>query len=231
MISRSPTTLLMRAHDRWRDRVLTGLTLLMALDFFMIAPARTIDAFDFRAFSIAIVILLSGALVLLSRSLAPIVAIVGAFALFIATLILRSQAGHSTIDACLEASAWLVVSLVVIWVAARAVFAPGRITYHRVIGAILVYLTIGLVFVALYTLVGPLSPPSFSGLRVIDRTTLPSDLIYFSFATLTSVGYGDIVPIHPFARSLSNLEAIIGQLYPATLLARLVSLGQRDRSE
>ena len=202
----------------------------MAIDFFIIAPAGAADAFDYRSYSIVIVILLSGALVVISRSVVPIVAIIAAFALFAAALTLRAQTGHRMIDACLEASAWLLAGLVIIWVAARAVFAPGRITYHRVIGAVLVYLTIGLVFVALYTLVGALSPLSFSGLRVVDRTTLPSDLIYFSFSTLTSVGYGDIVPVHPFARSLSNLEAIIGQLYPATLLARLVSLGQRPRS-
>jgi hypothetical protein len=48
-------------------------------------------------------------------------------------------------------------------------------------------------------------------------------------ATLTTVGYGDIVPVHPLARSLSNLEAVIGQLYPATLLARLVTLELEDR--
>ena len=231
MTSRLRTTFLTSPHDEWRDRVLTGLTLLMALDFFIVAPARAVDAFDFRSFTIVIVILQAGALVVLSRSLAPIVAITGSFVLFAATLILRTQAGHGTIDACLEALAWLVLGLVIIWVAARAVFAPGRITYHRVIGAVLVYLTIGLVFVALYTLVGALSPFSFSGLRITDRTTLPSDLVYFSFATLTSVGYGDIVPVHPFARSLTNLEAIIGQLYPATLLARLVSLGQKPRPE
>jgi hypothetical protein len=49
-------------------------------------------------------------------------------------------------------------------------------------------------------------------------------ILYFSFVTLTSVGYGDIVPVHPFARTLSNLEAILGQLFPATLLARLITL-------
>jgi hypothetical protein len=48
--------------------------------------------------------------------------------------------------------------------------------------------------------------------------------VYFSFATLTTVGYGDIAPVAPIARSLSNLEALIGQLYPAIVLARLVSL-------
>ena len=50
---------------------------------------------------------------------------------------------------------------------------------------------------------------------------------YFSFATLTSTGYGDIVPIHPLARSLTNLECVFGQLYPATILARLVTLELR----
>jgi hypothetical protein len=54
-------------------------------------------------------------------------------------------------------------------------------------------------------------------------------LIYFSFATLTTVGYGDIVPVDPFARSLANMESIIGQLYPATLLARLVTLELESR--
>jgi len=53
--------------------------------------------------------------------------------------------------------------------------------------------------------------------------------VYFSFVTLTSVGYGDIIPLHPVARSLANVEAIIGQLYPATLLARLVTLELESR--
>jgi ion channel len=48
-------------------------------------------------------------------------------------------------------------------------------------------------------------------------------ITYFSLSALTPTGFGDIVPMHPFARSLANLEAIIGQLYPATLLARIVT--------
>ncbi len=60
---------------------------------------------------------------------------------------------------------------------------------------------------------------------------LASSVIYFSFVTLTSVGYGDIVPVHPVARALANLEGIIGQLFPATLLARMVTLELEDRRE
>jgi len=62
-----------------------------------------------------------------------------------------------------------------------------------------------------------------------DNLSVASNFGYFSFVTLTSVGYGDIVPVHPYARSLANVEAIIGQLYPATLLARLVTLEIADR--
>jgi hypothetical protein len=63
-----------------------------------------------------------------------------------------------------------------------------------------------------------------------DDAALVSNLIYFSFATLTTTGYGDVFPVNPIARSLCNLEAVIGQLYPATLLARLVTLEMAHRS-
>ena len=89
-------------------------------------------------------------------------------------------------------------------------------------------MTIGHIFVGLYGLIGLLDPGAISGLTP-EGPKIVSDLIYFSFVTLTSTGYGDIVPVHPLARSLCNLEAIIGQLFPATLLARLVILELENR--
>ena len=65
-------------------------------------------------------------------------------------------------------------------------------------------------------------------MTVKESPTLSSTMIYFSFGTLTTAGSGDIAPIHPFARSLANIESMIGQLYPATLLARLVTLEIED---
>ena len=91
-------------------------------------------------------------------------------------------------------------------------------------GAILLYLTIGVTFVALYTFVGLLIPESFSGMALKDNPTFASTMIYFNFGTLTTAGSADISPLHPIARSLTNVEAMIGQLYPATLLARIVTL-------
>ena len=213
-----------RVSEHWRDRVLTALTLLIALDLFVVVPLGATHAITVLPFSIAIVLLLVVGLLIVSQSIVPVVGVLAALVLLSAALVLRARGGHVTLDACLEASGWLLIGFVLIWVVAHAVFGPGKITYHRVIGAILLYLTIGIVFVALYTLVGALAPGSFTGISVHDRVSLPPDLVYFSFTTLTTVGYGDIVPVHPFARSLSNLEAILGQLYPATLLARMVSL-------
>ena len=107
----------------------------------------------------------------------------------------------------------MISSLTVGFVVAREVFAPGRVTFHRIIGAILVYLCIGLAFTALYGFVALIVPGTFSGLEPLqDNLAVASNLIYFSFVTLTSVGYGDIVPVHPIARSLTNIEQVIGQL-------------------
>jgi hypothetical protein len=213
-------------HDEWRDRVLTGLTLLMVVHLFIIAPLETREL-HLQLVGAFFIVLLAVGLLILSRSLVPVASVLAVVGLLAVAVVLRVRGIHAVLDVCLQAAAWLLIALVIIWTVARAVFEPGRITYHRVVGAILLYLTIGLVFVALYTLVGALSPNAFNGLTVAARVSMPSDLIYFSFVTLTTLGYGDIVPVDPVARSLSNIEAILGQLYPATLLARLVSLGER----
>ncbi|MFZ3310346.1 MAG: potassium channel family protein [Xanthobacteraceae bacterium] len=110
-------------------------------------------------------------------------------------------------------------------VVARVVFGPGRVTVHRVQGAIVLYLNFALFFFTIYQLMEVLVPGSFSNLpHSGSEYGSGAALLYFSFSTLTTLGYGDIVPLHPLARSLANLEGVIGQLYPATLLARLVSL-------
>jgi hypothetical protein len=198
----------------------------MVLHLFIVAPLES-HALHLEPVGAAFVVLLSIGLLILSRSLVPVAGILAVVGLLAAAVVLRIRGDHVALVVSLQAMAWLLIALVIIWTVARAVFEPGHITYHRVVGAILLYLTIGLLFVALYTLVGAYSPNAFNGLTVTAHVSLPSDLVYFSFTTLTTVGYGDIVPVDPVARSLSNIEAILGQLYPATLLARLVSLGER----
>ena len=102
------------------------------------------------------------------------------------------------------------------------VFRRGPVTMHRVQGAIAVYLLLGLTWASAYELVALVEPGAFSGSGVEVTTSEP--WLYFSFVTLTTVGYGDVTPVYAVARSLATFEALIGQLYPAILLARLVSL-------
>ena len=112
---------------------------------------------------------------------------------------------------------------------ARVVFGRGQITYHRIVGATLLYLLIAVAFATLFAFVGLSISGAFKGIVFQDDAALANSLFYLSFVTLTSTGYGDIVPVHPIARSLCNIESVIGQLYPATLLARLVTLELRQQ--
>jgi hypothetical protein len=187
-----------------RTRFASSLALLCLplADLFVVAPLET-EALHIQPVGAVFVVLLSVALLILSRSLVPVIGIIAVVGLLAVAVIVRMR-GRDALDISLQATAWLLIALVIIWTVGRAVFGPGRITYHRIVGAILLYLTIGLVFVALYTLVGAHSPGAFSGLQVSARVSLPSDLVYFSFTTLTTLGYGDIMPVHPIARSLTN---------------------------
>jgi hypothetical protein len=110
-------------------------------------------------------------------------------------------------------------------VIAKAVFGPGRVTRHRIEGAIVLYMNFALFFFILYQLIDVLTPTAFAGLPESgSEHGSGAALLYFSFGTLTTATYGDIQPVFPLARNLANLEAMIGQLFPATLLARLVTL-------
>jgi len=120
----------------------------------------------------------------------------------------------------------LVFMIMLIVVTLTKVFSKGRVTAHRVKGAIAVYLLIGLTFSVLYGLLDQLLPFAFDlPAKLEDVTSLRQELLtYFSFITLTTLGYGDITPTHEITRMFAIMEGLFGQLYPATLLARLVSL-------
>lgn len=109
-----------------------------------------------------------------------------------------------------------------------SVLRSGPVTADRIAGAIAVYLLLGLIFALLYGGVAILEPASLhlpAG-RNLDQAQ-PGDeyaFIYFSFATLTTLGYGDISPANHWSRTLAWTEAVIGQLFLAILIARLVGL-------
>ena len=96
----------------------------------------------------------------------------------------------------------------------------------------MVYLLLGLIWMSAYKLLLRAVPGA-----IHFASGEPSDLRlghglgYYSFVTLTTLGYGDITPVHPVARSLASGEALVGQLYPAILIARLVSMQLASRDQ
>ncbi|MEM7226039.1 MAG: potassium channel family protein [Pseudomonadota bacterium] len=95
---------------------------------------------------------------------------------------------------------------------------------HDVIGgAIAVYLLMGIAWTVIFVLIEGLYPGSFS-LAESARGSIWDQLLYFSFATLTTLGYGDVAPLTPIARIWAVLEAVCGTLFLAVLISRLVGL-------
>jgi hypothetical protein len=223
MVNASTNSRMDLLRERWSDPLLTTLTVLLILMLFVFAPLQAVGVKLFQVLSFVSALGLIAGIFLLSGSPMVVVALLAAFAMA-GTAALSRLSAPSVLDVYLFAGALLIMGVAMVSVVARTVFATGRVTHHRIIGAILVYLSVAVTFSALFTIVGLLVPNAFSGMAFKDDPALASNVIYFSFVTLTSTGYGDVFPVHPVARSLCNFETIVGQLYPATLLARLVSL-------
>jgi voltage-gated potassium channel len=111
----------------------------------------------------------------------------------------------------------------------RAIFTQGGISLDSIFGAICVSLLIGMAWGSLYSMTEVLSPGSFQATGKLAESlnsveTRQPVLVYYSFVTMTTVGYGDITPVSPPARTLSWLEAMMGQFYIAVLVAFLVGI-------
>jgi hypothetical protein len=91
-----------------------------------------------------------------------------------------------------------------------------------IIGSVSAYLLLGIIWFLFYQIALCFNNDAFRGAGELSASRLP--LLYFSFTTLTTLGYGDVTPAAPATMGLANLEAIVGQLYPAILIARLVSI-------
>lgn len=215
---------LRRWQQRLHDPALTVLLLIEALAIFVMSPLRAVGIIAPPTITATLGLGVIAVVVLLSRSPGLTLVVFASLALNVAGRLMH-VANPSAFTDVLSAAGEVMVRGGLTWVVAAAVFAPGQITHYRVQGAVVLYLNVAMIFTALYRLVAELGPGAFTGLPAgpIDAAPL-ADITYFSFSTMTTSGYGDIVPVHPFARSLANLEAIIGQLYPATLLARIVTL-------
>ena len=103
-----------------------------------------------------------------------------------------------------------------------AIFSEDKVTLDTIRGGIAIYLLFGIFFMLLYSALCSVNPNSFQ--PSLTRAAHPSTFLYYSFTTLTTLGYGDIVPKSGLARILSSIEALGGQLFLTIFVARLVGL-------
>ena len=118
-----------------------------------------------------------------------------------------------------------------IGISLRQVLVGPVVDLNRIAGAVCVYLLMGLLWANAYVLLALAVDGAFAGLEPGGADALWPRLTYFSFVTLTTLGYGDVTPRIPLAGSLAYLEAVIGQLYVAILIGGLVGahLSSRGR--
>ena len=107
------------------------------------------------------------------------------------------------------------------------VLGSGRVTSDKIFAAICVYMLLGYGWTFVYSLLLEVQPQSFAATSEVARNDYVGRILqlrYFSFMTLTTVGYGDIVPHSQAARTMAILEAVMGQFYLMVLIGRLVGL-------
>lgn len=230
-----PLPLIARAYrSAIGDLSLSALTLLLLVFVFVLAPLVELGLLNRHVTEIVFVaILLSGIAARRRQSLLERL-FVGAASLAIglrALNLVLPDASIRVVDSLVLIVAFGLLAAVTL---ARTL-RPGEITMHRLQGAIAAYALVGLMFAQAYRLVASGTSGAFLMVGApAEYDAIVPKLVYFSFVTLTTLGYGDITPVHPYARSLVTLESLFGVLYPAILVARLVSLDvmemARDRT-
>ena len=216
-------------QDRLRDPALTVLLALELCTIFIAAPLAAKGLPIAQAVGNTLILLVIAIVVMLSLRWNAIILILLGLAAHFASVVVNAEASPISV-ATLRRGGDILTFSALTWVVAHAVYAPGRITLRRLQGAIVMYLNFATIFAAAYGLIWELSPGAFANLVAPEGGPEEiGSMLYFSFTTLTTTGYGDIVAIDPFARSLANFEAILGQFFIAITVARLVTMELADR--
>jgi hypothetical protein len=195
--------------------------LLATLILFPYAEAKHVGGYAFRVIgSIAIIVSVYAAKI--HRSML-IFAIVLAIPALLERILLPDINGTSFF--LLNILLALVFDVLIVVLIFRHVFAAERPTSETIFGALCVYLLIGFSFASVYSLVAALQPNAFYLDPSTNLHSVPNrfDFIYYSFGVVTSLGAAGITPVSPEARSFSILEAIVGILYLAVLIAGLIA--------
>ena len=219
-------------HFWSEERSLTTLLVLLAINMFVVEPViregGKIDILRGVFFSL---LLLAG-LLAMTRYRALQISFVGFVTLTLIVHWTRLVLGTQHLVAG-DAFFSMVSVVALTGVVLAQINRKGPVTGHRVRGAVAGYLLLGLAYACAYALIDSLVPGAFqmSAADLQSGEAHYDAFCYFSVVTLTTLGYGDITAVHPIARSVVMTETLLGQLYPAILIARLVTLQMETRKK
>ena len=209
-----------------QDRSLSALLMVLVIELFVLVPrSEGGQIIQLGADLLFSLILLAGIVTLTKRKTLRLV-----FSILVVLSVLIHWARMGLSIVSLIGWDFLFSSIAVLamlTVTLRLVYQDGPVTSHRIQGAVAAYLLIGVLFGRAYALISFLVPGAFSVSPTLMQVLPPGNMqtyYYFSISTLTTAGFGDITAVASWARSFVMVEALVGQLYPAILIARLVGL-------
>jgi len=218
----------MQVSEFWSGDIgLTLVSIALVILIFVIFPMREAGMTG-RAFLdvVMVTLMISGALVVKQSRI--VAAGVVALVVLAACMLWVSRLYPTLFLRELSSVLSILVMLVYVRIVLLVMFRQGHVTWSRIQGGVCAYLMLGLAWASAYDLVEQVHSGAFHFLSSPSNfAELTAKLIYFSFATLTTVGYGDVLPLSPYARSLAIGEAIVGQLFPAILIGALVAMAMR----
>jgi Ion channel len=220
----------MQMSEFWSGDIgLTLVSISLGILIFVIFPLRQAGlAGRFFIDFVMVTLMISGALVMnQSRIITGLT--IGIVFLSVTVLWASRFFPHPLLRQCSSALS-IITQLLYVRIVLLVMFRQGPVSWSRIQGGICAYLLIGTAWASAFDLVEQVRPGAFHFVSdPVNADQLASKLIYFSFATLTTVGFGDVLPVHPYARSLAIAEAIVGQLFPAILIGALVAMAMQAR--
>jgi len=208
----------------WLTIGLIGLLLTGALSR-EVGDNLTLQVIEYSSVALLLLSLLS-----LKSNLAWVRALAIILGLLLAVAVLRDITKFEAIE-YIYLGLWLTFLLMAAWLVASEVLLSDTVDLNRIVGAFDLYLLIGLIWSLFYVILLQTSPHALKGVEAGPWYDIMPTTTYFSFVTLTTLGYGDISPVEPLAEVVVVLEAVIGIFYLAVIVASLVGALHRQAKD
>ena len=212
----------------WEHYIFFGLLISLVLTF-TVVPFFEEQGVATKLLNVFLVMALIFSVIVVSRSkVSFLVVFVLSLPMLISSLVfsLQEEQTFSIVLASTTALFFMYIAVMLL----QKLFTTKEVDVNLILGAICVYLLIVVVWALIYSLIAALVPGSF---EFVGETVIPAhmmDFMYYSLVTMTTLGYGDITPLSAPAKSVAAMQALLGQIYIAIIIARLVGLHMKQKS-